>query len=46
MAFVEPVTLRDSGIRLEPLAADSHAEIVSARGVLGGRDHLVTITPA
>ena len=33
-------------IRLEPLAADSHAEIVSARGVLGGRDHLVTITPA
>jgi len=33
-------------IRLEPLAADSHAEIVSARGVLGGRDHLVTITLA
>ena len=32
-------------IRLEPLAADSHAEIVSARGVFSGRDHLITITP-
>lgn len=43
-----PVEL-DSGdgllrIRLEPLAADSRAEIHTAGGVFAGRDHLLTIT--
>jgi len=32
-------------IRLEPLGAETHAEIVTAQGVLAGRDHLITITP-
>ena len=32
-------------IRLEPLGADSRAEIRSPRGVFAGRDHLITITP-
>ena len=32
-------------IRLEPLGADTHAEIVTSQGVFAGRDHLVTITP-
>ena len=32
-------------ILLEPLGADTHAEIITAHGVLAGRDHLVTITP-
>jgi uncharacterized protein (TIGR02677 family) len=31
-------------IRLQPLAADTHAEITTATGVFGGRDHLITIT--
>lgn len=31
-------------IRLEPLAADSRAEIRTANGVFAGRDHLLTIT--
>lgn len=29
---------------LEPLAADTHAEIETPAGVFGGRDHLITIT--
>ena len=33
-------------IRLEPLAADSHAAIQTALGVFSGRDHLLTVTPA
>lgn len=32
-------------IRLEPLAANSHAKINTPYGVFGGRDHLITITP-
>jgi uncharacterized protein (TIGR02677 family) len=32
-------------VRLDPLAADSHAEIATPRGVFSGRDHLVTISP-
>lgn len=32
-------------IRLEPLAADSHARIATPLGVFAGRDHLITITP-
>jgi uncharacterized protein (TIGR02677 family) len=32
-------------IRLEPLAADSHAEIRTPNGVFSGRDHLLTIRP-
>jgi uncharacterized protein (TIGR02677 family) len=32
-------------IRLEPLGADSRAEIRSPHGVFAGRDHLITITP-
>ena len=31
-------------IRLEPLAADSRAEINTATGTFTGRDHLITIT--
>ena len=33
-------------ILLEPLSADSHAEIDTPHGVFAGRDHLITITPA
>ncbi|MGD9945376.1 MAG: TIGR02677 family protein [Burkholderiaceae bacterium] len=33
-------------IRLEPLAADSRAEIRTPAGILSGRDHLLTITRA
>ena len=32
-------------IRLEPLAADSRAEIRTSAGVFSGRDHLLTIRP-
>ncbi len=32
-------------IRLEPLAADTHARITTPHGVFAGRDHLITITP-
>jgi uncharacterized protein (TIGR02677 family) len=32
-------------IRLEPLAADSRAEIHTPKGIFAGRDHLITITP-
>lgn len=32
-------------IRLEPLRADSRAEIHTAKGIFGGRDHVITITP-
>jgi len=32
-------------IRLEPLGADTRAEITTSQGTLTGRDHLVTITP-
>ncbi len=32
-------------IRLEPLAADSHASIDTGLGTFSGRDHLLTITP-
>lgn len=32
-------------IRLEPLGADSRAEVRTANGVFAGRDHLITITP-
>lgn len=32
-------------VRLEPLAPDSRARIVTPAGVFAGRDHLVTITP-
>jgi uncharacterized protein (TIGR02677 family) len=31
---------------LEPLGAETHAEIATEHGVFGGRDHLITITPA
>lgn len=31
-------------IRLQPLAADTQAEITTPTGVFGGRDHLITIT--
>lgn len=31
-------------VRLEPLAADSHARIASPSGVFSGRDHLLTIS--
>ncbi|MDB5869716.1 MAG: hypothetical protein JWP96_2048 [Polaromonas sp.] len=31
-------------IRLMPLGADSHAEVVTPAGVFAGRDHLITIT--
>ncbi len=31
---------------LEPLGAGTHAEIATEHGVFGGRDHLITITPA
>lgn len=42
---------RDSGdgqfrIRLQPLAAYSRASINTPQGTFGGRDHLITITPA
>ncbi|MBW7900698.1 MAG: TIGR02677 family protein [Rhodocyclaceae bacterium] len=33
-------------VRLEPLAADSHAAIETPLGVFSGRDHRITITPA
>jgi uncharacterized protein (TIGR02677 family) len=33
-------------VRLEPLDADSNAEIPTEAGVFAGRDHLLTITPA
>lgn len=33
------------GIRLEPLGAASHAEIVTPSGMFAGRDHVLTITP-
>ena len=32
-------------IRLEPLRADSQAEIRTAKGIFAGRDHVITITP-
>lgn len=32
-------------IRLEPLGADTYAEIETPLGVFAGRDHIVTITP-
>ena len=32
-------------IRLEPLDADTEAEIVTEDGVFCGRDHRITITP-
>jgi uncharacterized protein (TIGR02677 family) len=32
-------------IRLEPLGADSRAEVHTPHGVFAGRDHLITITP-
>lgn len=32
-------------ICLEPLSADSHAEIETELGVFAGRDHIITITP-
>jgi len=32
-------------IQLEPLGAESRAEIVTPDGVFAGRDHLITITP-
>jgi uncharacterized protein (TIGR02677 family) len=32
-------------IRLEPLGADTRAEIHTPRGVFAGRDHILTITP-
>jgi uncharacterized protein (TIGR02677 family) len=32
-------------IRLEPLGADSRAEVRTPHGVFAGRDHLITITP-
>jgi uncharacterized protein (TIGR02677 family) len=31
-------------IRLEPLGADTRAEILSDAGVFAGRDHLLTVT--
>jgi uncharacterized protein (TIGR02677 family) len=33
-------------VRLEPLGADSHAEIPTETGVFAGRDHLLTVTPS
>lgn len=33
-------------IRLEPLGADTHAEIETELGVFSGRDHVLTITPS
>ena len=43
-----PVELRSGDgllrIQLQPLAADTHAEIHTPAGVFGGRDHVVTIT--
>jgi uncharacterized protein (TIGR02677 family) len=33
-------------IHLQPLAADSQARIATPHGVFGGRDHLLTLTPA
>jgi uncharacterized protein (TIGR02677 family) len=46
----EAVVERQTGdgvlrIRLEPLGADSRAEIHTPKGVFAGRDHVVTITP-
>lgn len=32
-------------VRLEPLGADSRAEIATPRGVFAGRDHVITVTP-
>jgi uncharacterized protein (TIGR02677 family) len=32
-------------IHLEPLPVDRHAEIKTPRGIFGGRDHVITITP-
>jgi uncharacterized protein (TIGR02677 family) len=32
-------------IRLEPLGADSNAQILTDTGVFAGRDHLLTVTP-
>jgi uncharacterized protein (TIGR02677 family) len=32
-------------VRLEPLGAESHAEIATPHGVFSGRDHLITVTP-
>jgi uncharacterized protein (TIGR02677 family) len=32
-------------VRLEPLGADSNAEIPTETGVFAGRDHLLTVTP-
>jgi uncharacterized protein (TIGR02677 family) len=32
-------------IRLEPLAADTRAEIATPHGVFAGRDHVITISP-
>jgi uncharacterized protein (TIGR02677 family) len=32
-------------IRLQPLGAESHAELSTPHGVFAGRDHLLTITP-
>jgi len=31
-------------VRLEPLGAESHAEIRTDSGMFSGRDHLLTIT--
>jgi uncharacterized protein (TIGR02677 family) len=33
-------------VRLEPLGADSNAEIRTEMGVFAGRDHLLTVTPS
>jgi uncharacterized protein (TIGR02677 family) len=46
----DSVVERQSGdgllrIRLEPLEADSRAEIHTPKGIFAGRDHLLTITP-
>jgi uncharacterized protein (TIGR02677 family) len=32
-------------VRLEPLGAESRAEIATPRGVFAGRDHVITVTP-
>jgi hypothetical protein len=32
-------------VRLEPLGADSNAQIPTEAGVFAGRDHLLTVTP-
>lgn len=32
-------------VRLEPLGAESRAEITTPRGVFAGRDHVITVTP-